>query len=56
MACFRRNKLISGDDVQRLAQWIKMISWAAFFLIERSQEAAFNEYKQSSRGLLLPPA
>ena len=42
----RRNKLISGDDVERLAQWIKMISWAVFFLIEGSPEAAFEEYKR----------
>ena len=44
----RRNKLISEDDVQRLAEWIRIISWAVFFLIEGSPEAAFDEYKQYS--------
>jgi hypothetical protein len=42
----RRNKLISEHDVQRLTRWIRIISRAAFFLIEGSQEAALDEYKQ----------
>lgn len=42
----QRNKLISGDDVLRLAEWIRIIAWAVFFLIEGSPDAAFDEYKQ----------
>src|SRR5262245_12291396 len=30
----RRNHLISDADVQRLEEWINIISWAVFFLID----------------------
>jgi hypothetical protein len=43
----RRNNLISAGDVQRLAEWIKIISWAVMFLLDGAgEEAAFEAYKR----------
>jgi hypothetical protein len=43
----QRNKLISPDDVQRLAEWIKIISWTVMFLLDGAgEEAAFEKYKR----------
>jgi len=43
----QRNKLISPDDVQRLAEWIKIISWTVMLLLDGAgDEAAFEMYKR----------
>jgi hypothetical protein len=43
----RRNGLISTEDVQRLEEWIKIISWAVFFVIDGGDdESALGPYRQ----------
>jgi hypothetical protein len=46
----RRNGLITTDDVQRLEEWINIISWAVFFLSGGgAHESAFEPYERYCR-------
>jgi hypothetical protein len=46
----RRNGLISAEGVQRLDEWVNIISWAVFFLIGgEGRESAFEMYERYCR-------
>jgi hypothetical protein len=43
----RRNGLISTEDIQRLEEWIEIISWAVFLLLDGGgKEGAFEPYER----------